>query len=78
LSKVKLDVLKPWVSEAITKILGFEDEIVIDLVFNVRPLPPLFSRNPGCIPNADTQLITTPFLARGHRNTLRPILFKHN
>lgn len=29
MKKVNLDVIKPWISEQITKILGFEDDVVI-------------------------------------------------
>jgi len=32
--KVKLDTVKPWITEQITEALGFEDDIVIDMVFN--------------------------------------------
>jgi serine/arginine repetitive matrix protein 1 len=33
-SKVKLEVINKWISERITELLGFEDEIVIGLVVN--------------------------------------------
>jgi serine/arginine repetitive matrix protein 1 len=35
LAKVKLEILKPWISQRITQLLGLEDDIVIGLVFNV-------------------------------------------
>eukprot|EP00466_Bigelowiella_natans_P001522 jgi/Bigna1/139934/aug1.53_g14642 len=35
MTKVRLVVLKPWISHRITEILGFPDEIVIDLIFNL-------------------------------------------
>lgn len=30
MKKVNLDVIKPWISNRITEILGLEDEVVID------------------------------------------------
>lgn len=30
MKKVNLDVIKPWISNRITELLGFEDEVVID------------------------------------------------
>jgi serine/arginine repetitive matrix protein 1 len=35
MKKVKLDVLKPWISEKITELLGFEDDILIGYVFGL-------------------------------------------
>ena len=32
--KVNFEALKPWVSEQVTKILGIEDEVVIELIFS--------------------------------------------
>jgi hypothetical protein len=34
-SKVSLDSIKPWVARRITAMLGFEDEVVIGLVYNM-------------------------------------------
>lgn len=34
MSKVKLDVLKPWITQKITEILKMEDDVVIDYVNN--------------------------------------------
>jgi hypothetical protein len=34
-SKVNLAVLKPWIATEITKILGFEDDVVIDFTFGL-------------------------------------------
>lgn len=34
MSKVKLDVLKPWITQKITDILKMEDDVVIDYVNN--------------------------------------------
>lgn len=34
MSKVELDTLKPWITTKITEILGFEDDVVIEFIFN--------------------------------------------
>lgn len=34
MSKVKLDVLKPWIAKKITEILGWEDDVVVEFVVN--------------------------------------------
>jgi hypothetical protein len=34
MSKVKLDILKPWITRRITELMGIEDDVVIGLVFN--------------------------------------------
>ena len=33
--KVLLPVLKPWITDKITNLLGFEDDVVINLVLNL-------------------------------------------
>lgn len=43
MSKVKLDVIKPWITTKITQILGIEDDVVVEFVYNqleekVRPI----------------------------------------
>ena len=35
MEKVSVDTVKPWISQRISDILGFEDEVVIDFVFNM-------------------------------------------
>ncbi|KAG0184479.1 Serine/arginine repetitive matrix protein 1 [Apophysomyces sp. BC1034] len=35
IKKVNLDVIKPWISNRITQLLGFEDEVVIDFTFGL-------------------------------------------
>ena len=35
MSKVSLDTIKPWISQRITKILGIEDDVVIEFIFNM-------------------------------------------
>lgn len=34
MSKVKLDVIKPWITQKITEQLGMEDDVVVNFVFN--------------------------------------------
>ena len=34
MSKVELDTLKPWITQKITDVLGFEDDVVIEFIFN--------------------------------------------
>lgn len=34
MSKVKLDVIKPWITTKITQILGMEDDVVVEFVYN--------------------------------------------
>ena len=34
MSKVNLDVLKPWITRQLEELLGMEDDVVIEFVFN--------------------------------------------
>lgn len=34
MTKVNLEVIKPWITQRVTEILGFEDDVVIEFVFN--------------------------------------------
>ena len=34
LSKVKLDVLKPWITKRVAECLGIEDDVVVEFIFN--------------------------------------------
>lgn len=34
MSKVRLDVLRPWISKKITEILNIEDDVVVEFVYN--------------------------------------------
>ena len=34
MSKVKLDVLKPWITKRINELLKMEDDVVVEFVFN--------------------------------------------
>jgi uncharacterized membrane protein len=35
MSKVKIDVMSKWITERVVSILGFEDDIVINLAINM-------------------------------------------
>ncbi len=35
MSKVSLDTIKPWITQRVTELLGFEDDVVIEFVFNL-------------------------------------------
>lgn len=35
MKKVDFDTIKPWIATKVTKLLGYEDEIIIGLVFNL-------------------------------------------
>lgn len=34
MTKVNLEVIKPWITQRVTEILGFEDDVVVEFVFN--------------------------------------------
>lgn len=34
MSKVNLEVIKPWITRRVNEILGFEDDVVVEFVFN--------------------------------------------
>ena len=35
MEKVSLDTIKPWITQRINELLGFEDDVVIEFVFNL-------------------------------------------
>ena len=35
MNKVNMDVVKPWITKRVTEILGFEDDVVIEFIFNL-------------------------------------------
>ena len=35
MSKVSLDTIKPWITQRVTQLLGVEDDIVVEFVFNL-------------------------------------------
>lgn len=34
MTKVNLEVIKPWITQRVTEVLGFEDDVVIEFIFN--------------------------------------------
>lgn len=34
MSKIKLDVIKPWIQDKLTEILKIDDDVVVDFVYN--------------------------------------------
>lgn len=34
MTKVNLEVIKPWITKRVNDILGFEDDVVIEFIFN--------------------------------------------
>jgi len=35
MEKVNLNTIKPWITERLNDLLGFEDDVVIEFVFNL-------------------------------------------
>lgn len=44
MSKVNLEVIKPWITKRVTEILGFEDDVVIEFIFNQLEVKVLIHR----------------------------------
>merc|ERR1719203_67438 len=40
MNKVSMDVMKPWITQRITELLGFEDDIVIEFCITQLEEPP--------------------------------------
>lgn len=34
MTKVKLDIIKPWITHRLEELLGMDDDVVIEFVFN--------------------------------------------
>ena len=34
-TKIKMDVMKPWIAKRVTELLGFEDEVLINFVYGL-------------------------------------------
>ncbi|VVC87596.1 unnamed protein product [Leptidea sinapis] len=58
MSKVKLDIIKPWITQKITEILKMEDDVVIDYVNNQ-----LEEKTPGAVRLAEAIYISNRSLA---------------
>lgn len=35
MTKVKMDVMKPWIATRVTGLLGFEDEVLINFIYGL-------------------------------------------
>ena len=35
MSKVNLDTIKPWITQRVTQLLGVEDDVVVEFIFNM-------------------------------------------
>ncbi|KAL2184544.1 hypothetical protein L209DRAFT_758080 [Thermothelomyces heterothallicus CBS 203.75] len=64
MQKVNVQVMKKWIANRVTEILGNEDDVVIELIFNlvegarhvrIPPLPP-----PPPLPRGGNRSITDP------------------
>lgn len=38
ISKVNLDIMKTWIGKEITEIMGYEDDVLIDMIYNMLAL----------------------------------------
>ena len=38
MKKVNLDIMKTWIAKEIVSILGFEDDVLIDMIYNMLAL----------------------------------------
>eukprot|EP00808_Paulinella_micropora_P006832 g75369.t1 len=56
IKKVQLDVLKPWITQRVTELLGIEDEVVVSMVFNLLEVDKVDPQ--------DLQIQLTGFMAR--------------
>ena len=44
MSKVNLNTIKPWITQRVTQLLGVEDDVVVEFIFNMlekKQVPPL-------------------------------------
>lgn len=35
MAKVKMDVIRPWIANRVTELLGFEDEVLINFIYGL-------------------------------------------
>jgi serine/arginine repetitive matrix protein 1 len=35
MTKVKVDVIRPWIATRVTELLGFEDEVLINFIYGM-------------------------------------------
>lgn len=57
MTKVKMDVVRPWIATRVTEFLGFEDEVLINFIYGLLDTKVkgyLFSICIGCAPGANS------------------------
>ena len=69
MSKVNLDTVKPWVTRRVTELLGFEDDVVIEFVFNMLENERVRSVAVGCKPTFNS-LYFVPVIFEAPKATL--------
>ena len=67
--KVNMDIVKPWITKRVTEILGFEDDVVIEFIFN------LFDGNQVSVPGLPHLSLTLPLTLFPLSLTLPPLLW---
>lgn len=35
MTKVKMDVMRPWIAKRVTELIGFEDEVLINFIYSL-------------------------------------------
>lgn len=35
MTKVKMDVMRPWIAKRVTELIGFEDEVLINFIYGL-------------------------------------------
>lgn len=65
MTKVRLEVVKPWVTEKITAILGMEDDVVIEYVFNQLEAEKVsvVGRGGGCPSGCECACVSVPLFS---------------
>lgn len=43
MSKVEMDVMRPWIAKRVTELLGFEDEVLINFIYSLLEEKVIFS-----------------------------------
>jgi len=62
MSKVKMEIMKPWITQRVTELMGIEDELVINFVF--AQLEPEEGRADDVIDPKDMQINLMGFMER--------------
>jgi hypothetical protein len=68
--KINLDVIKPWIANRITQLLGFEDELVIDFAFGLleEDVSDCYNSIGYVIPFSDPLIVFRTWIPRGCRS----------